>query len=387
MLVTAPKQFKGNKDDGSYLDWRMMVIEAIHRQPLSIMDKIHLLGTSVKLDGKESLRQIFNAGTHTPEAYKRILETLESQYGGDARAYAYLRDQMISMPGFDLKNLNSVTLIRTKVEKFMEFVRIHQLRQFAKPDNKTLLELVLSNVLTKSQVLLFRKTCTTLNIGGGNLHNLRSLADWLKYEEGLLQWADQNHNPNLMGAKKGTKVSAHKITTGDSSGDESVSPNMAALLAKGNADNRSELASRFDWAEDDPNEDINDTKSLDDSKSLDTEPDDGDGGGTPADGAPSTDLAMAVVETKLATCGYCKKARHLVSKCEEFRQLPVSARYDFCKKDNRCGNCLSPRHNTRKCPSTYRCQECGKKHHTLLHYKGAPGQSSAKAGQPAKKSS
>ena len=388
MMITTPKQFKGNRDDGSYLDWRMMVIEAIHRQPLSIMDKIHLLGTSVKTEGKETLRQIFNAGTHTPEAYKRILESLESQYGGDARAYSYLRDQMINMPGFDLKNLNSVTLIRTKVEKFMEYVKLHQLRHFARSDNKTLLELVLSNVLSKSQVLQFRKTCTSLNIGGGNLHNLRSLADWLKYEEQLLQWADQNHNPNLMGAKKGNKISANKITTGGSSDDESVSPNMAALLAKQNQnlDTRSEIASRFDWAEEVSDQDIDDDKVVDD-ESLDTEPDDGDGGGAQVDGAPSSDLAMAVVDTKPATCGYCKKARHLVSKCEEFRQLPVSARYDFCKKDNRCGNCLSPRHNTRKCPSTYRCQECGKKHHTLLHYKGAPGQPPAKAGQPAKKSS
>ena len=382
MLVTPERQFKGNKDDGSYLDWRTSVIENIHRQPLSIMDKIHLLSTTVK-QNKENLRQIFNAGTYTPKAYRRIIESLENHYGGDNRAYSFLRDQMISMPGFDLKDLNSVTLIRTKVEKFMEYVDVHQLGHFARADNKTLLELVLSNVLTKHQILQFRKTCMFLGIH--DMHSLPALADWLKHEEGLLQWAEQNHNPHLMGSHKKTKATVHKVTAGEVSDDDekSVSRNMAALLAKAKTNDRAtrlalmmneELSKASDWAEE--VEDDNVSQGVDD-QSFDTASDDGDNE-LPGD-APTSDLALAVLGSKPPTCAFCKKGRHYVSKCEEFRQVPVSARYDFCKENKRCGNCLSPRHDTRKCPSTYRCQECGKKHHTLLHYKNVPGQ------QPAKK--
>ncbi|XP_062541062.1 uncharacterized protein LOC134209100 [Armigeres subalbatus] len=54
-------------------------------------------------------------------------------------------------------------------------------------------------------------------------------------------------------------------------------------------------------------------------------------------------------------------------KCDAFRKLPISERYDLVKKRSLCINCLSADHQVRSC-SSGSCRVCGQKHHTMLHH-------------------
>ncbi|XP_076301460.1 uncharacterized protein LOC143219342 [Lasioglossum baleicum] len=72
-----------------------------------------------------------------------------------------------------------------------------------------------------------------------------------------------------------------------------------------------------------------------------------------------------------SVCELCK-AHHTLGQCSSFKSKSAAQRFDFVKETNRCVNCLSPHHATRKCTSSYNCTICNKRHHTLLHFNDAP---------------
>lgn len=65
-------------------------------------------------------------------------------------------------------------------------------------------------------------------------------------------------------------------------------------------------------------------------------------------------------------CSFCQ-ADHPLFACSSFKEKPPSQRQEYVKKERLCFNCLHPRHRVEDCQSKNRCQECGKKHHTLMH--------------------
>ncbi|XP_039435934.2 uncharacterized protein LOC120417801 [Culex pipiens pallens] len=79
-------------------------------------------------------------------------------------------------------------------------------------------------------------------------------------------------------------------------------------------------------------------------------------------------------ELKCAVC----KANHELWKCDAFKQKSVSDKYEVLKKCGACFNCLARGHRTRAC-SSRTCQECGRKHHTLLHTEDTSSQTSSSA--------
>lgn len=65
-------------------------------------------------------------------------------------------------------------------------------------------------------------------------------------------------------------------------------------------------------------------------------------------------------------CAVCKNA-HELWKCESFKKMNVSEKYNTLKKTGCCFNCLQKGHRTNGCTSSHSCRECGKRHHTSLH--------------------
>ncbi|XP_065082433.1 uncharacterized protein LOC135704851 [Ochlerotatus camptorhynchus] len=65
-------------------------------------------------------------------------------------------------------------------------------------------------------------------------------------------------------------------------------------------------------------------------------------------------------------CAVCKN-NHELWKCENFKKMNVSDKYNMLKKSGCCFNCLQKGHRTNGCTSTHNCRECGKRHHTSLH--------------------
>ena len=67
-------------------------------------------------------------------------------------------------------------------------------------------------------------------------------------------------------------------------------------------------------------------------------------------------------------CPHCEE-KHWLTKCEWFLKSSAEARKAFIAKQKLCYNCFSNKHSARECPSKRTCnvEECGKKHHKLLH--------------------
>ncbi|XP_062714008.1 uncharacterized protein LOC134290819 [Aedes albopictus] len=71
-------------------------------------------------------------------------------------------------------------------------------------------------------------------------------------------------------------------------------------------------------------------------------------------------------------CAVCKNA-HELWKCESFKKMNVSEKYNTLKKSGCCFNCLQRGHRTNGCTSTHSCRDCGKRHHSSLHTNEVPG--------------
>ncbi|XP_023248148.1 uncharacterized protein LOC111643981 [Copidosoma floridanum] len=67
------------------------------------------------------------------------------------------------------------------------------------------------------------------------------------------------------------------------------------------------------------------------------------------------------------SCVACK-GNHYVNRCRDFKCMPVSQRWDLCKRERLCVNCLRASHFVEKCPSPNRCVTCDAKHHSKLHF-------------------
>ncbi|XP_055528788.1 uncharacterized protein LOC129720908 [Wyeomyia smithii] len=72
-------------------------------------------------------------------------------------------------------------------------------------------------------------------------------------------------------------------------------------------------------------------------------------------------------ETKLdLKCPVCNNS-HEIWKCENYKKINVSEKYNILKRSGCFFNCLQRGHRTKGCSSTNNCKECGKRHHTSLH--------------------
>ena len=292
------------------------------------------------------------------------------------RAHAFLRDRMFSGVKVDLNDLDGVSLVRTRIEKYLEFVQAHRIQKIG--DNLTILEMVLSNVFMKHQVLEFRKECMQLQYD--DVHNLRTLAKWLRYKETLLQWTERNWNPNLMGTKRAIKASTHKTTLMESIESES-SPTV--LVAGTNSksephsrekqNKRSTLLAAPESLEiaASSEESGPERENREETDSLDTLSD-REHGFEDEVVTDDENTCLTAMGVKLPSCTFCGEGRHLLYKCEKFLKISVKDRFRFIQKEKRCANCLSPKHKTKECTSTYRCLTCGQSHHTLLHFTGIP---------------
>ena len=68
------------------------------------------------------------------------------------------------------------------------------------------------------------------------------------------------------------------------------------------------------------------------------------------------------------SCSLCQGS-HNIYRCRQFASKDANARREEVMKLKLCYNCLKPTHKVQDCPSHLRCREddCGRKHHTLLH--------------------
>ena len=70
---------------------------------------------------------------------------------------------------------------------------------------------------------------------------------------------------------------------------------------------------------------------------------------------------------------YACGAFHRLMYCDKFKELDIKARLDIVKKNDLCENCLYGNHPTPVCKRPGRCNDCGAKHHWLIHVHSADG--------------
>ena len=76
-------------------------------------------------------------------------------------------------------------------------------------------------------------------------------------------------------------------------------------------------------------------------------------------------LAMNVT-SQIQICVKCGE-QHLLHTCNLFNNMSIDDKYQFVSEKRLCRNCLRPGHVSMACKMRFRCSECHKKHHTLLH--------------------
>ena len=376
MTIKSKDHFTGEMENGTYLEWRTVAINRIHSKPFTIMDKIHLLSSIVKQDDDENLRVIFRTGVHSPRVYRNIIRSLEGHYGGKERTYTYLRNQMLRMSRFSLNNLRSLSIARAKVDKFIEHISVHQVGEDRPQENRTLLGLFLSNVLTFEQVRKYREDGVSMGVGAEETYSLETLAQWLRFHEDILEWSGMNYNPTVMGVhrlKKKESSSSHKVLMAEGATSR-ASRNAGASKSTPQKTKTSRVTLVTNNKQEETSEEEEDeetpegTEEEDETPSEDAEEE--EEYVTGEEDEPVDEVALAASEARLPICSFCKNIRHRLHVCEEFLKLPIKERAKFVNDDKRCANCLSPSHKTKKCSSTYKCKECGSaKHHTVTCFK------------------
>ena len=66
-------------------------------------------------------------------------------------------------------------------------------------------------------------------------------------------------------------------------------------------------------------------------------------------------------------CCLCKPAKHPLYLCPKWVAFNHSQKMAHINAQTLCTNCLSGGHTVNNCKSSYRCRDCGQKHHTSIH--------------------
>ncbi|XP_035890577.1 uncharacterized protein LOC118507144 [Anopheles stephensi] len=77
--------------------------------------------------------------------------------------------------------------------------------------------------------------------------------------------------------------------------------------------------------------------------------------------------AASMKGNNVVPCVLCSKD-HYLWQCQAFLDLKPKDRQSAVNGKELCGNCLQKGHFAKSCRSRYTCQQCKKKHHTLLHF-------------------
>ena len=81
---------------------------------------------------------------------------------------------------------------------------------------------------------------------------------------------------------------------------------------------------------------------------------------------PNQRFQHAFTSTTKYNCPHCQ-GEHSIYKCDFFKKLTPSGRFEAAKKATLCINCLRPNHRVLDCTGSP-CRKCNKKHNILLHF-------------------
>ena len=368
MNMPQSTHFQGS-DDGSYFQWRILALENIHKAPLPIAEKIGLLRRSCNLEKSEILKSIFDSRDFTPMTYKLIIEQLEQNWGGPTRAYNHVRDALYSVQKLNLRDPTSVGLVKTRIERYLNHVKVHKLRDLA--PGSELLSHVLSNIFTRDQCTKFREYCMNNRLKISKPNSLDAVVEWLGLKHSVLLWSYNTHSKTLARSKdskedkplkKGnvhcTRLKAQTPETSDAEEEECQALATSISQAQPEDDSNEPLVEEGDQSPivfhgmseaDEFSYDENDDPVLYEEE------------------GEEICLATEMGYTPPICALKCKE-KHFLDKCPLFKKMEPRERGKKAYTLKRCLNCLNPNHETKDCKSKYNCSKCNNRHHWMLCY-------------------
>ena len=373
--------FRGN-EDGTFFSWRSQFLESVHRQPLSISDKIMHIFRACDRE-HPTLKIIFSTHSYDPQAYRNIILSLETEFGGAMRAYNHLSEQLFAGNPLEWNSYGSVQQLRARIDKFIEHLAVHGL-DHTRANNTEMFGMVISNLLTKHQAIRYREDAIAAGYAAPN--TLEALRDWLKEREGSLTWSNIHHKDALVFRKtvpKGRREAANRgnrtfhtlDVENDVDEEEWDAPEMAfptredKKFIRSGKDRRT-LPVPSEYSRPQPPRKVEEETTAvaaanDSFESI-------------ADWEINEDIwdlepdqivpCLAITGAQLRVCELCKKDRHMLHLCPLYLKMSVTDRSVFVNKNKRCVNCLHPSHARAECRSRFRCETCKSKHHSTLHW-------------------
>lgn len=78
-------------------------------------------------------------------------------------------------------------------------------------------------------------------------------------------------------------------------------------------------------------------------------------------------FAITTTTTQYLICSLCSVKDHKLCDCPKFKEMSVDDRRALVSKEKRCYNCLKTNHSVYNCKIKTRCQQCQKRHNSMLH--------------------
>ena len=368
MALPEKKFFKGNPDDGTYFPWRVCVIQYIHRAALPITDKIQQITRCVTGDS-DALKMEMQISVFTPDTYRRVINSLERMFGGEKRVYNHLYTQLFKGKPLDYNDPNSVQLLRTKIDRFLEHCKANH--YLPAHEETMILDQVFQKLMTKFQVTQFREE---ISRNGRNLLQpiqLDTLSSWLRHRESTLEWVKMHTNPDkysnknrrTLKLKTGSSFLATKFPSDRSAFQTGTDMRTVVSPTNSGGKREDEKKSLETTSKGTYNTDICSDHSFSSVEEY--------GGTDPEFWDLDCDIqheSLTTQRKRFPSCRFCSAGRHLLFRCPNFLGLKIDHRREQVKIMKRCMNCLSPNHTKLdSCPSRRRCKKCGEPHHTLLH--------------------
>ncbi len=331
---------KFNGDRRSYITWRGSFIPGVHLKPIDVSYKILLL-RGCMLPTNARMREFIDSIVATPEGYRQAVVTLEERYGGAAALLMTRQEALMALP--ELRE-GEFRLLETLHGRLRTFLLEWEGITGTPLNDRESLSYYLS-LMAKMEHNYSRKYLEWVE-NNKKTENLQSLYEWITGEL-------QRHRRVEIYALQKTRSGA-RGTTGETPRAARVTP-PPSTLDRNYQGQRGFLAAWEEGQEQQGEEVAASEEVVADSTGEGLE-----------EVACAAQTQSSSRPPPRPPCTLCQED-HGLGRCEKFRALSPSDRKALLVKEGRCFLCFQKGHSVARCRFSFKCVQCGRRHHTLIH--------------------
>jgi hypothetical protein len=172
---TMNKKFEGT-EEGKYFEWRPSVVECIHKANMGLNRKYLMLSKYLDTDKSLELADMVPHINFSPATYLNLILALEQRYGGQFRAFNFVKLRLLNGNKLNLRDLKSVNEVRNRVLAFVDHCYAHDQRDYL--DSDAFMDDVNNSLLSEN--LLQQLWIDRLTLGLEEpLSSIKLIAEWL----------------------------------------------------------------------------------------------------------------------------------------------------------------------------------------------------------------